>query len=216
MKRIFTIALFLPVLALGTICVMAQSFKKGSILLNLSEGSAYTNFSTLGNEGTKSGSVDGTRDPITIEYGISQHIGLGISMGGDIFYINPNRFYGFSVPENRVKLITSELTLDFNYHLLSTRHIDIAAFCALGPTGVSVKGNSGDYKYQYSACGGIIRTGIKARYYFLRRFSFMGIVSAYSASVSADNNKGNTVGVGAATKIKGYAIEFGPGVRIRR
>ena len=63
----------------------AQSFKKGSLTVSLSEGTTYSTFSTntttpSGNE-RYAGNITGNRDPITIEYGLTNHWGLGPQYG---------------------------------------------------------------------------------------------------------------------------------------
>ncbi len=208
-------------IALLTYSASAQSFKKGSFLISLSEGTTYSTFSTTTNNTGNSdvlhtGNITGNRDPITIEYGLTNHWGLGINMGGDIYHADPSKYYGFQTATNDIKVITSELTLDANYHFFVTRHFDLAAFASLGFSSVSFNGNDGDHSYQYKSGGLLVRTGTKARYYITKRFGVMGMVSTFATQNGTDGVKGNTVGNGYTTSLKGSAIEFGLVYRVFR
>ena len=201
--------------------VSAQSFKKGSLLISLSEGTTYSTFSTTSDNTGNSdvlhtGNITGTRDPITIEYGLTDHWGLGINIGGDIYHADQSKYYGFQTTTNDIKVITSELTLDANYHFFVTRHFDLAAFASLGFSSASFNGSDGDHSYQYKSGGRIIRTGTKARYYITRRLGVMGMVSTFATQNTSDCVKSNTVGNGYTTTIKGSAIEFGLVYRVLR
>jgi len=188
----------------------AQSFRKGSLLISLSEGHLNANYTTTNttNDGQAKGNVGGDRDPLTVEYGLSKHWGIGLNMGGDILHVNPS-YYGFSAAGKDVKVITSEITADMHYHFFVTRRTDLSAFTSLGFAGVTIKGNNGDGQYQYNAGGTMMRAGAEARYYVCRRFGFLGMASAYSSSCSTKDVKDNTVGNNYSTTISGYAIEFG-------
>ncbi len=211
----------------------AQSFRKGSVLISISEGTSYTTFSTSapfenttgssnnsgsnnGGDVLHTGNITGARDPLTIEYGLTDHWGLGINMGGDIYHAEASKYYGFQCKNNDIKIITSELTLDANYHFFVTRHFDLAAFASLGFSSVSFKGNDGDHAYNYNAGGLLVRTGTKARYYITKRFGVIGMLSTFATSNSTEGQKGNTVGNNYTTTIKGSAIEFGLCYRVRR
>ena len=193
--------------------VSAQSFTKGSLLISLSEGAAHVKYTTTnlnsGSDVTRQGNIAGDRDPITIEYGLTKHIGIGLNLGTDIFNVNPSEFYDFKTPSNKVKAFMSEVTVDGNYHFLSANHTDLSAFASVGMSSVSFSGNDGDRSYTYNAGGSIIRIGTKAKYYFRKRFGVHGMLSVYSANCSPVGVKGNTVGNDFATSITGYAIEFG-------
>ena len=188
-----------------------QAFKKGSLLISMSEGYTNANYATTNtvNDGVAKKNIDGDRDPLTVEYGLSKHWGVGLNLGGDILHINPSSFYGFSIPGNRAKVITSEITADVHYHFFVTKRVDLSALTSLGLSGVSITGNNGDGAYQYNAGGAIARVGGEARYYACKRFGFLGMLSAYSASYSTKGAKGNAVGNNYSTTISGYAVEFG-------
>ena len=227
MKQVYLIL----IVALFMSNANAQCFKKGSLLISLSEGTSYTTFSTstpgnTGNSGTTANNggtdvihtdnITGVRDPITIEYGLTNHWGIGINMGGDIYHADPSKFYGFQTATNDIKVITSELTLDANYHFFVTRHFDLAAFTSLGFSSVSFNGNDGDHSYQYRSGGLLVRTGTKARYYITKRFGVLAMVSTFATRNGTDGVKGNTVGNGYTTTVKGSAIEFGLCYRVLR
>lgn len=195
----------------------AQSFKKGSVLINVSEGSTYATYTAtnINTDVVHATYIEGCRDPLTVEYGITDKWGIGINMGGDIYQIDPAKFYDFKTSE-KVKSIMSELTLDANYHFYATRHTDLAAFGSLGFSSVSMTGDDGDFHYQYKSGGMIIRAGMKARYYFRKRFGATGMLSGFATQCSPEGVKGNTVANNYTTSIKGYALEIGLCYRIRR
>jgi len=201
--------------------VNAQAFRKGSLLISLSEGTTYSTYTTTNFSGNadvvNSGNNTGNHDPLTIEYGITNHWGIGINMGGDLYNVDPSKYYNFQTSTNNVKAVMSELTLDANYHFFITRHVDLAAFVSLGFSSVSFSGNNnGDNAYQYKSGGMIVRSGTKAKYYFTKRFGAMGMVSIFATQNASDGIKGNTVGNNYTTTIKGTAIEFGLCYRILR
>ena len=195
--------------------VMAQSFKKGTLLISLSEGSTTANYSTRdlntsNNQANYKSEVDGERDPICFEFGLTNKWGIGFSSGTDIFNVNPNRYYDFKLPNSAaVKVSTSELTADVNYHYFVNKKIDLSVYSSVGIFSLAFKGHVSDISYNHQSNGAIIRVGTKARYYFCKRIGVMGILSAYSASASPKINKENTVGSNTATAITGRAFEFG-------
>ena len=197
---------------------MAQAFVKGTVLVSLSEGGTYTNYTTVhtGDGIRNQGGSNGARDPLTIEYGLTPHWGICINMGGDILHVDPSVYYGFSTAKNNVQVVTSELTFDVHYHFRTTKRSDISGFASAGPSGVIIQGNDGDSKYKYTAGGSIIRVGGQARYYIWKGLGVHGMVSAYSSSCTYNNTAGNTVGNGYSTTIRGLAWEIGLCYRIFR
>ena len=198
----------------------AQSFKKGSLLISISEGATDANYTTTYNSGgtdvLHTAHIGGARDPITVEYGLTNHWGIGLNMGGDIYNVDPSKFYNFQTTTNNVKTITSELTLDANYHFFVTRHWDLSTVASLGFSSVTFKGNDGDLHYQYNAGGLLVRTGAKAKYYITKRFGVIGMLSVFATQCGTDGVKGNTVGNNYTTNITGRALEFGLCYRILR
>ena len=190
----------------------ADAFKKGYLLISVTEGTTHAGYSTNNKSNTYDGNqnvvLDGDRDPLTLEYGITNHWGLGLNIGTDIFTINPG-MYGFSSSSGDVKALMTEFTVDANYHYFVTHHTDLSFFASVGTSSVYIKGNEGDGQYEYNASGGIVRVGTKARYYFKNRFGLIGMLSTFASSTTPDNKKTNTVGHNYNTLIQGYAVEFG-------
>ena len=227
MQKQLRIQLILCVtLLLAASSIKSQSFKKGKFLISISEGSTRANFSTrtIGEDGKEkyySENMDGVRDPLILEYGITDKIGLGVSCGNDIFKVDPSVFYGFSLPsKKKVEAYTSEFNFEFNYHILSNKRFDISSFATMGTFSVAIKGkenyqpsgelsNLNEFSYDYKAKGSILRTGVRAKYYFYKRLGVLAMLSAYSGSSSSKDIETNTVGVGYSTRITGYALEFG-------
>jgi hypothetical protein len=195
-----------------------MAFNKGSLLVSISEGSTMSNYSTTDISNPEHPVLkhrcesDGTRDPITIEYGISQHWSLGFTSGKDIFTIDPSAYYGFKRADNSmIKVSTSDFTFNGAYHFFVNRRLDLSAFGSLGMFGVSFKGkeSSDAASYIYSSKGNMVRGGLQVRYYFLRHFGAFGMISSYWGNSSPKDVKGNTVGTNYSTKIGGSAIEAG-------
>lgn len=205
---------FLAALCLTTFIAVtagAQAFRKGALLISVSEGATHASFTTNNtNDGHMvNEEINGDRDPLTLEYGLSKHWGIGINMGGDVLRTDPKALYGVNSGGKKSEVVMSECTIDANYHYFVTKRTDISAFGSVGFADVTFKGKDGDAAYNYAAGGGIIRVGTKAKYYFYRRIGVMCMVSAYSAGYSPKDVKTNTIAVNIDTKIKGYAIEFG-------
>lgn len=206
----------------NTSILNAQAFKKGCLLLSLSEGTTAANYSTNNhsanqntpeNKGASAfygSDMDGIRDPLFIEFGLSNRWGIGLSTGNDLFTIDPSKFYGFKRSDNQaITAKTSEFTFDINYHFYTRKKVDLSVYTSLGSFGVAFNGKDGDQTYNYNAKGGIARLGIKARYYFWKRLGVMGMLSTYSGTAATDGLQGITVGNNTSTTIKGSAVEFG-------
>lgn len=217
------------------------SFHKGSLLISLSEGATFTRFRTYsppfsaglsgamiapttnGDTHTPTpdvindGNVNGDRDPLSIEYGVSNHVGISLSMGGDVLNVDPVKYYGTALP-GKTKAITSETTFDINYHFLSTRRVDLSAYVSVGFASATLRNyelKRDTYQgYTYVADGSIARLGARARYYFTNRLGVVGMVSVFAMSLTSEYAENNTIAQGYDTKIKGCAIEVGPCVRL--
>lgn len=198
--------------------LQAQAFKKGSILISASEGAAYSIFTTSNNnpynDGSTTDHINGDRDPLIVEYGVSDRWSVGLSSGGDIYRINTDKLYSYET-HSKVQAITGDLAAEVNYHFYITKKIDLSGFCAMGLSGISIKGNDGDRTYEYKAGGTIVRLGAKARYYVLGRFGIMAMLSAFSTNLSPTVN-GNTMGANMTTTIRGCAWELGLCYRVLR
>jgi hypothetical protein len=208
-------------LVLFNLHVYSQAFRKGSLLVSISEGSTFTNYSTTDISAPKpvlvnQSYIHGERDPLILEYGISNRWGFGMTMGTDNFKINPADFYGFPVSNNVVKSSSNEFTFDANYHVFVNKRLDLSVFTSLGMFSIAMKGNDNDISYNYNASGNIIRVGTRARYYFWRRLGAFGMLSSYSASCQPKDkdSRTNTVGKNYSTALNGLAIEAGLCYRI--
>ena len=239
MKKILLPAFLVSISALTFNTVMnAQCFHRGTLILSVSEGSTYADYKTIGTYNSlpspSTGSYrtmqgngeskptpvlhhagcDGTRDPFIIEYGITNRIGIGFTMGNDIFNLNPSEFYGFDNVNHQVKAKTSELTFDSNYHFFVNKRLDMSVCGSFGMFGVGFNGNynnSNDSpKYNYSSSGKLVRGGVRVHYYFAKRLGAFGMVSTFAGSSSPGKDATtNTVANNTTTKIKGQAIEAG-------
>lgn len=189
--------------------------------MSLSEGSTYSTYTTTNTtaaagDGVKQGDNNGCRDPLAIEYGLSDKWGVGLNLGTDIYNVNPSSFYNFQTTTNNVKAFMSEFTLEANYHFFTADKIDLSGFVSLGLASVSINEKDGDAVNKYNAGGGIARIGAKGRYYLTRRLGVLAILSAFSANCSTKGDTGNTVANNYSTSIKGHALEFGLCYRILR
>jgi len=187
----------------------SDAFHKGALLVSATEGQTWANYAT-GNETDGShGFINGVRDPLSLEYGLSKRWGIGLTSGADLYMVDPSRFYAFNFPGGKVKATTSEITVDGHYHLFVTRKADISLLTSIGGFSVSTKGSLGDYSYKYSAGGNIIRIGSSARYYFLKRLGALATFSTFASQASTKGVKDNTVANNYTTSICGFALEFG-------
>lgn len=218
MKKIWSIKniLFVGALFFGIVTITKgqQAFRKGSLLLSVSEGNTWGNFSTSDvahPDGIHANPVHlhGCRDPFIVEYGLSNRWGIGFTMGNDIFKFNPTSLYHTDAAGVMAKASTTEFTFDCSYHFFIRKRLDFSAFGAMGPSSVLVNSGTCDATSQYKASGFLIRTGIRARYYFLKRFGVFAMVSAYASGFSPQGVKGSTFGASYNTGISGIANEFG-------
>lgn len=208
----------LSFVTVSAISAYGQAFHKGSFLVNLSEGKSYATYTTndvVTGKG-ESSYMEGDRDPIALEYGLSSHWGIGISVGEDFYYLNPASFYSFGTEADKVKSTSSELTIDCSYHFSVTPNTDLSLVASLGTSSVSMKGNISDYSYQYTANGGIIRLGVHARFFVFKHFGLLAMVSTYSLTDNTHGVKGNTVSNGYSTAINGITIEGGVCYRFKK
>lgn len=203
--------------SVGITNAQSPAFHKGSFIISVTEGTTYGNYGTQNystSEGVGFEHIIGCRDPFEIEYGLSNHWGIGLSSGSDYYYLNPGAFYGFNVSNNQIKSLASEFTIDGSYHFFVTHKIDIAGVLSFGSSKVAFKGNDGDNTYNYSASGGILRLGLHGRYY-IGHFGFVAMVSAFSESANPQVPKGS-VGNYYSTTVSGFAKEFGLCYRFKK
>ncbi len=199
----------------------AQCYRKGSLLISITEGSTFANYKTSDISESKPKVVHesfmmGDRDPLILEYAVSNRWGIGFSSGADIFRVNSNSFYGFSIGNQPLKITTSEFTFDVNYHVFVNKKLDLSIFTSAGAFSIAFKGNNNDMSYNHTSTGTLIRYGTRARYYFCKRLGAIGMISSFAANSSPKDVKGNTEAKNYSTSINGMAIEMGLCFRILR
>ena len=218
-NNILTGIISLAFFTVSAFSAQGQAFHKGSFDINLSEGSSYATYTTTDIYTNNKVAVEhfkGDRDPIQLEYGLSSHWGIGLSVGEDFYSINPSVFYGFEAEGKNVKTMSSEFTIDGSYHFYETEKTDLAAVVSLGTSSVTMKGNISDYSYQYTANGGIIRLGVHGRFFVFKHFGLLAMVSTYSLTDSPKGVKGNTVANSYSTTIGGLSVEGGICYRFKK
>ncbi len=221
MKNIFTRSLSLLSVLFITNFSYAQAFRKGSLIISLSEGHTLANYQTndvsSGKEKLVANDVIiGVRDPLIIEYGVSNRWSIGLSSGNDIFSINPSKFYGFNTSNNKVKVSTSEFSFECSYHVLVNKKLDLSVFASTGLFSITMKGNDNDLFYNHTSNGTIVRYGTRAHYYFFKRLGAVGMISNYLANSSTKDVKDNNIAQNYSTSINGIAIEAGLCFRLLR
>lgn len=213
--------------------IQGQSFKKGSLNVSLSGGSTSAHYATKYKSDLTKGSpsgknMEGVRDPLILEYGITDRWGIGMSCGNDLFDIDPSTFYGFSLPDNKkITAKTSELNFDLHYHIYSNSFFDFSTFTSVGTFGVGFSGKASlmtngesvsaePSEYRYDARGKIARIGTCTRLYVFKRFAVMHLLSVYTGQAKASglHRKNSNIGQGYTTRISGYASEIGLSFRL--
>lgn len=198
----------------------AQAYRKGSLMISISEGSTWANFNTVSTDPETpvkhTRCIDGIRDPLIIEYGLSNRWSLGLTSGADLFKVKPSEFYGFTNEKDEVLVKTGELTVDCSYHVFVNKRLDLSVSASAGVFATTFNENEGDVSYKYTANGNMLRFGTKARFYFWRRFGAFGMMSTYFADSSTKDVKGNTIANDYKTSLNGFAIEGGLCYRILR
>lgn len=219
MKKIFTYSLSVLCVLLIFNLSYAQAFKKGTLIVSISEGHTIANYTTndISNGKEKRVNEDvliGVRDPLIIEYGVSNRWSIGLSSGNDIFNVNPSTFYGFKTSDNQVKISTSELSFECSYHVFVNKRLDLSVFASTGLFSIKMKENDNDLYYNHTSNGTIVRYGTRAHYYFWKRLGAVGMISNYLANSSPKDVKDNNTAKNYSTSINGVAIEGGLCFRI--
>ncbi|MES2679025.1 MAG: hypothetical protein V4635_04030 [Bacteroidota bacterium] len=216
------------------------AFHKYSLSVSLTGGSTRANYATKNNSPSDLSApinrenMDGIVDPLILEFGITDRIGVGFTAGADIYKIDAKKFYNYDAKYESGKLPTYAhyFTLDFNYHPYVTRKLDLSYSLGIGTLKVNVfdcpedeaatqdaastedntaeKNDDGVQQYnQYIARGPMLRAGVKLRYYFWRRLGIMGMVTGFSGKANSLNRSDSNFGKGYATRINGVATELG-------
>ncbi len=219
MKKIYSVLAVLSVLFANT-QADAQAFRKGSLVLTFSEGATITNYTTTNIRESKdvynTVHAQGNRDPLALEYGISDRWGVGLSMGSDIYKVDPDHMYNYVWAAGKINSVMGEISAEVNYHCFVTKRVDIAAYSALGLAGVNFTVKDDGKEYNYNCGGTIVRLGVKAKYYVFKRVGFLGMVSAFSTHCTTTGDQPGYTGESHpyATSIKGVAAELGLCYRI--
>jgi hypothetical protein len=216
------------------------AFHKHSLSLSLTGGSTRAIYATKNNRPSDLSvsahrqNMDGIVDPLILEFGLSDRIGIGFTAGADIYKIDAKKFYNYEAQYESGKLsaYAHYFTFDFNYHPYVDRKIDLSYSAGIGTLKVNVfdcpaeeaaaqdaasgedntdENKSDTYeKYkQYIARGPVLRAGVKLRYYFWRRLGIMGMVTGFTGKANALNNSDHNFGKDYSTRISGVATELG-------
>lgn len=211
MKKIyFAILVFI----FAFVASYAQAYRKGSLLISISEGSTWANYTTINMNPEnppvkKRRCIDGVRDPLIIDYALTDRWSIGLTSGADIFKVKSSEFYGFGDADKTLKITTGEFTFDCSYHVFVNKRLDLSVSTSTGIFATTFNETDGETTYKYSANGTIHRFGTRVRYYFWKRLGAFGMASTYFANSSPKDVKDNTVGKNYDTKIDGFAIEGG-------
>ena len=227
MKNLYiTIAVNIILLIFSNLSVNAQhiglmqsdAFQAGSLLVSVSEGHTASVFTTR-NMTPNSESpakaerseVIGCRDPFFIEFGITNHWGIGLSSGTDIYELDPSKLYGFNRTDNKpITVSTSDFTFTSSYHFVSNKRLDLSVFIDVGGFNVKFKQKDEDSQaYQYTSNGNLMRIGGRVRYYFFHHFGVFGMVSSYAGHTSPKKVTDNTIAGNYTTNVSGCAVEAG-------
>jgi hypothetical protein len=207
--------IFLYLILLMSLTIHSQkAFKKNSLVVSLSEGSTWANYHTknVSSEFPQEENhicIEGIRDPLILEYGLSDRWSIGLTSGADIFSVSSKRFYGFNSPNEKVKVTTSEFTFDIGYHVYTNKRLDLSVSYSAGLFSSNFNVNTNDLNLKYTATGTIVRFGTRARYYFYKRLGAFGMMSTYFANSSSKDVKETTIAKNYNTNINGFAIEAG-------
>jgi hypothetical protein len=204
--------------------INAQTFKKGAFLISASSGSVMAHYNTknlssnandisTSSASVNQGYIEGIRDPLIFEYGITNRIGVGMAFGGDLWKMN-GAYYGINNSDKPLDIITYEITFDINYHTLISRRVDWAFHTSVGPLFVEFNEEFDNKEYNYVAGGHIFRFGTSLRYYIFKRFAIMGMISHYQSKSSPTNSDKNNLRDDYSTNIDGWAFEWGFSFRI--
>src|SRR3954471_3779263 len=99
MKNFCIYALLLTVFSGNAQDPAPRAFYKRCLVTSVTGGPSKVMFSTFDSDGNKvhSDIAIGRIDPIIMEYGITDKIGVGFSHGGENYNIDPNSFYHANV-----------------------------------------------------------------------------------------------------------------------
>jgi hypothetical protein len=215
-KIIFSVALLIQ-----AYISTAQSFKKGTLIIGISEGSTFAHYKTTdiySQQVINDQIIKGDRDPLQIEYGLTNKLGIALSFGNDIYKINPQKFYNYNY-SNLMKSKSSESVIEINYHFYTANKWDLALFLGLGSYRVELFNKDSQCLKNAMMLydkGDISRTGIKARYYFNNRWAILGMFSFFNATAKSSKPYPNDdiSHYRVQTNVSGCTLEFGLSYKI--
>ncbi|MDZ4664203.1 MAG: hypothetical protein SGJ15_04945 [Bacteroidota bacterium] len=229
MKNISLFALLFTVFLGSAQDQSPKAFYKGCLVTSITGGPSRALFTTYSNEGKKvhSDIAPGIIDPLIMEYGLTDKIGIGFSKGGENYNINANKFYNAGVAHGSEMMWTSTkyLTADISYHPYKTKRLDVSVFTSLGyfkVIGECYSNNEWTCNpsnlFSYKGRGVVVRSGVRSRFYFTKRFGLMamaygsnGLVKAKIKPSSVSDQKNNS---GYYTNVICGGLEFGLCFRI--
>jgi hypothetical protein len=210
--------------------VEPRAFYKKCLVSSITGGPSTAVFTTRSDDGQKvhRERVNGMIDPLIMEYGITDKVGVGFSLGGENYNLNAKDFYRAKLPDANEYMTASTkyFTLDYSYHPFVTKRIDVSLFGAAGY--FKVQGTSYQFSedycapptelYSYKGHGAVIRAGVRSRIYFSKRFGFMAMAYGFNGMVK-EKQKPNPVSdqvnnTGHYTSLLGGGFEFGLCFRI--
>jgi hypothetical protein len=230
MKNNFVRVLCLALCTIAGHMDFAQAFHKYSLSVSITGGSTRAVYSTRDNLELGSSTIrnrqciKGEMDPLIVEFGITNRIGVGFTFGANAYMVDANKFYNYGPPDQSGKQLYSHAsysTFDVNYHPFVTRKLDLALFTSIGTLKVNVcdvpddspetdvSAFSGSDYNLYYAKGTIFRTGVTTRYYFWKRLGVVSTVTGFSGFAKPHALDGNNFGGNYSTVLTGYTIEFG-------
>lgn len=234
MKKLTSLTSFaLHLLALGSSAqekeILPKAFYKRCLVTSITGGPGKALFTTFNNKGEKAHSdlAVAQIDPLIMEYGLTDKIGVGFSKGGENYNIDANKFYNADISDGNQLMWTRTkyITADLSYHPYTSKRIDVSLVASAGyfnVTGDCYEYNEWSYNstplFSYNGNGLVARGGLRGRYYFSKRFGLMALAYGFSGIAKAkyqpssiSDQKNNS---GYYTLINGCGLEFGLCFRI--
>lgn len=193
-----------------------HAFHKGTLNMSFTWGATFANYAAK--EETKRtihrSRVSGVHDPLFIEYGVSPDMGIGISLGTDLFTIDPSKYYGVATSMSDATVYMSDASFFVSRHYV-LRRFDASFSAAIGLSSVNINGRDDDASYQYNSMGYLVRASAKLTYFFSRNWGVTAMYSGFTNSNSSKNFEGNTLGKNFMTEIRGFSWEGGLTCKLR-
>lgn len=231
-NRILSISLVLILTLATTAQEGPKSFHKYCLITSITAGPGKALYTTRDRNDKiiNSEILDSNIDPLVMEFGLTDKIGIGFSRGGENFNVDANKFYKQNLNSdnygNMMWTSTKYLTLDAAYHFFTSKRLDLSFFTGIGyyklsgnvyiPNAETI--NYFAPLYSYNASGGVIRSGTRARWYFSKRWGVMGMMFGYAGKVKEPYKKNSISDAngsgGISTTLIGIGHEVGICFRI--